>query len=80
MRPFSTAAAAGGRNSCRTSHNFAAIGALLDDAQHVILVFPFFFGIHKTLTQDRVKLFINLVLVFVKGELLYFVTVNFPAN
>ena len=30
--PFSTAAAAGGRNSCRTSENFAAIGALLYDA------------------------------------------------
>ena len=32
MRPFSTAAAAGGRTSCRTSQNFAAIGALLYDA------------------------------------------------
>ena len=32
LRPFSTAAAAGGRNSCRTSQNFAAIGALLYNA------------------------------------------------
>ena len=33
LRPFSTAAAAGGRNSCRTCQNFAAIGALLYDAE-----------------------------------------------
>ena len=32
LRPFSTVAAAGGRTSCRTSQNFAAIGALLYDA------------------------------------------------
>ena len=32
QKRFSTAAAAGGRTSCRTSQNFAAIGALLYDA------------------------------------------------
>ena len=33
-RGFSTAAASGGHPSCRTSQNFAAIGALLYDAQN----------------------------------------------
>ena len=52
----STAAAAGGRTSCRTSQNFAAIGALLYDAQFVASLktsFKYVLLIPKSRSKNR---------------------------